>query len=942
MPNFPIQFTHPWLLLLIIPLIGVALLLYFRVKKKYRRTRNRIISLILHCVACVLCVSVLAGIYIQYDVPNETNEIIFLVDVSDSEEQSAQRRDEFLQNATETARWYEGFRIGVVTFGFDQAYSVPLSADVGGIFDAYRTGERPSETGGTDIAAALTYTRGLFNNPASGKIVLVTDGKETDESAMTVIRAIAAQGTTVDTVYIPSSYTGNATASDVQMVGVEYPDYHLNVGDEFTLNYTLYSTVSASVVVNVYDNDEQVATETVDVSVGSQTYEMQYSFESEDLHEMRFSIQYAGDLIEQNNEYISYYYVEEFNKVLIVERKEGESENLVEVLEEGEYETTVLNLSDPEAEIPQSGLELCIYDQVILNNIANADMPGGFIDVLHSYVNDYGGGMLTLGGKQDDGKTANAYNRSDMYGTTYQAMLPIEAINYTPPVAVMIIIDASGSMGESFDGGDSMLAWARAGASACLDALTERDYIGVMALNSSYDFILPLTRRTQDQTIRRAIASLTETGGGTIFSEAINRAGIALRGQEDVAKRHIIIVTDGAVSQNDEEEYLAAIENLHNTDGVTLSVVGIGVSAGSAAAQQMQTACELGGGRLHTVTDSEELVREMREDLNAPDIKEVNEYENGFYPVAYSPSSNLFNSVTLEDNAMTVTLGGFYGGRVRDNDYLVLAGEYDVPLYALWKYGAGTVGSFMCDLTGSGWSAAFMSDVNGKQFIWNMVNSLMPVSDIEPDPFTVEFDRGNFINRLSIYAELEDGQTVQGRLTSPDGSLNLSLNTGEVATDDCYVTTALSEGNLYSRANFVLKRGGVYLLTLEVQDPAGNVVSSYQTYFNFSYSLEYDLAYDETIPNPMGLMEDLAAGGSGVLITDHDEPVEIFDTFETTFAVTRDPRMALIIAAIVLFLLDVAVRKFKFKWIHEIIRERKEKSGKKDAEASGRKASGRY
>jgi len=52
--------------------------------------------------------------------------------------------------------------------------------------------------------------------------------------------------------------------------------------------------------------------------------------------------------------------------------------------------------------------------------------------------------------------------------------------------------------------------------------------------------------------------------------------------------------------------------------------------------------------------------------------------------------------------------------------------------------------------------------------------------------------------------------------------------------------------------------------------------------------------------------------------------------------------MALIIAAIVLFLLDVAVRKFKFKWIHEIIRERKEKSGKKDAEASGRKASGRY
>ena len=31
------------------------------------------------------------------------------------------------------------------------------------------------------------------------------------------------------------------------------------------------------------------------------------------------------------------------------------------------------------------------------------------------------------------------------------------------------------------------------------------------------------------------------------------------------------------------------------------------------------------------------------------------------------------------------------------------------------------------------------------------------------------------------------------------------------------------------------------------------------------------------------------------------------------------------IVAIVLFLLDVAVRKFKFKWIHEIIADKKEK-----------------
>ena len=250
MPNFPIQFTHPWLLLLIIPLIGIALLLFFRVKKKYRRTRNRIISLVLHCIACVLCVSVLAGVYIQYEIPNETNEVILLVDVSDSEElsgDSAQNRDEFVLAALETGMWYEGFSMGVVTFAFDQVYAVPLTNDIGSIYERYQEAELPKETGGTDLAAALTYTSGLFSENGTGKIVLVTDGKETDESAITVIRSVVARGISVDTAYIGSSY--EAAGDDVQVMGVEYPDYHLNTGDSFDLRYSVYSTNEASVSV---------------------------------------------------------------------------------------------------------------------------------------------------------------------------------------------------------------------------------------------------------------------------------------------------------------------------------------------------------------------------------------------------------------------------------------------------------------------------------------------------------------------------------------------------------------------------------------------------------------------------------------------------------------------------------------------------------------------
>lgn len=924
--GYSIQFMYPWLLLLIIPLVGVALFLYFRSNKKYRRTRNRIIALVLHCVACVLCVSVLSGIFITKSVPNESNEVIFLVDVSRSGEKEQANRENFLKAALGTGAWYEGIKVGVVTFGFDQNYAVPLTADIENVYRFYQSAKKPEETDGTDIAAALTYTRELFSESASKKIVLVTDGKETDESAATVIQSMTSFGIKVDTVYIASSYTDDNSADDLQVIGVEFPDYHIKAGDNFMLGCTLYSTGKIPAEINVYDNGELVKTEAVDMEAGTRTVEFQYVFEKDGFHEMSFRVSSDGDLLNENNIYYSYYDVVTFDRILILERGKDESTALVKLLEDADFQVDVLNLHDTEAEIPADPEALCQYDQVILNNIANKDLPDGFIDVLYSYVNDYGGGMLTLGGTDESGEN-NAYNRSDMYGTTYQSMLPVEVINYTPPVAVMIIIDASGSM-SSYFGDDTKLAWARTGASACLDSLSERDYIGVMALNSLYDLVLPLTRRTQDRTIRDAISSIDETGGGTIFSEAINRAGTLLKAQTDVARRHIIIVTDGAVSGGDEEQYLENITNL-NKEGITLSVVGIGVEAGSEEANQMQVACDYGGGRLHAVTDSKKLVQEMREDLNVPEIKDVNVYENGFNPVAYDESSNLFSGIELQDGKMNTVLGGFYGGKVRDTDYLVLAGDFDVPIYAQWKFGAGTVGSFMCDLNGGKWSGSFMQSEDGNQFIINIVQSLMPVKDIEPAQISFSLESENFINSLSIYTPLaEEGYTYNGSITSidEDHTFSLSLNTGEGADEDAYVIGMMNANNHYSSCRFVLKKSGVYLFKLSMCDASGKEVYSYQRYLNFSYSREYDLAYDATREDPETFLAELAQEGGGKVIENLRNPDGIFESFKTSLILTYDPRLVLMVTAMVLFLLGIAVRKFKFKWIHEIIREHKSKT----------------
>ena len=66
MSNFRIEFSNPWLLLLLIPAVALALIPYFRIAKRYRRTRNRVISIVLHCLVMLLCISLLGHFFPVY------------------------------------------------------------------------------------------------------------------------------------------------------------------------------------------------------------------------------------------------------------------------------------------------------------------------------------------------------------------------------------------------------------------------------------------------------------------------------------------------------------------------------------------------------------------------------------------------------------------------------------------------------------------------------------------------------------------------------------------------------------------------------------------------------------------------------------------------------------------------------------------------------------
>ncbi len=931
MYNFHITFAYPWLLWLLVPAVAFTLVPYFMLSKKYRKTRNRITSIVLHLMVVVLAVSVLSELKFSYAVANMENEILLVVDVSDTQKQSEKHRDDFIQSVLSYGKNYN-FKIGVVTFGFDQIYAVPLTHNIDSIYTKYLDAPLP-DTSATNIAGALTYAKELFTKPQSSKIVLVTDGKETDNKATDVIRSVAAQGTKVDVVDISSGYADN----DIQLLEVQFPDYHIKTGDPLQISVTVRSKSQTLADIELIDNgvsNPVTGKQSVALAEGVQTIVFEHVFDAYGLHEITFKLSgtsSSDDALPQNNILCSYIYLDVYNKILILERYDQESALLAAMLSADElFEVEVMNIADQN--IPATVDALRAYDQVIMNNIANRDMPFGFVQLLNTYVRE-GGGLLTVGGKNEFGE-ANAYNRVDMRNTLYQQMLPVQAIDYTPPLGLMVIIDRSGSMSTvDNESGLSKLEWAKAGAVSCLSALSERDYFGLMTLDSEFNLVLQPTPRPQESKILAAISSIEKAEGGTVFAGAIDRAGRELTLLNNVDKRHIILVTDGGAG-DDALEYEKLIKDYYEQRGITFSIVAI--SPTTSAVDKMKAATDLGHGRLHAISDSSQLTTAIKDDIRVPDILDVN--HESFQPIINNPLSPIVQGIEQSEDPenkgrMTVSLDGFYGVKVRDSvknsGGLILTGDYDVPIYAQWKYAKGMVGSFMCDLSGD-WSKDFLEDENGSLFIINAVSNLMPTENIRPSEFSVKIEEDNYTNRLSVTTSWVPGEKINGKIIESveDNPLIISLNDIESNPQDadCYVTLALSEGNYYTRSNFIVKKSGIYKIFLEKVDAEGNIVATYETYKEFSYSEEYNLVAEKSQEDLRANLSKVAEGGNGVLIGDTAKYWQVFENFETAVTIVYDPRMLFAILAIVLFLADIAVRKFKFKWPHELIRAYRKKS----------------
>lgn len=920
--NFRFEFSRPWFLLLLIPALFVTLFPYFRLSKKFRRNRNRVISTVTHAVAMTLCITLIAGITFSYDVPNKENELLVLVDLSDSGEEREEEKNEFLQSVVNACD--RNTKIGIVSFGTDTVYASPLSYDSREAYRKYLAASRP-DTSATDIAGAIAFAAEQFENPKSAKILLLSDGIETDGAALSAVKLAAAKGIKVDVAEFSEE-----EHREMQIIGVKMPGDKVIVGQEIRITLTVRTnlTEETEVQVSVSDRGFSSSATRVKLKGGTESFEVTHTFQSAGMHDMIFSLDPVGDIdtVRENNSYHSYFNIPVFENVLILENGVGEADTLAALLGEDRSNVTVVNIHSESDLVPKSARELSAYEEVVLVNLSNADltgvgMPENFVESLYDYVYHLGGGLFTVGGKNDlsaDGLTEvpHAYNRSDLADSLFSQMLPVQVIDYTPPTAVMVVVDASGSM--SMGKYEAALSVA----TEIAKALTTRDYCGVMTFSTSSEEALEVIPVAQRDRLLYTISHLKqdsggEGSGGTVFAGAIDRAGRSLAALP-VERRHIILVTDGnpsdeleGTSADDPNSYGRYIDYNYNISNITMSVFTVGMSG---SREQIRKTAERGHGSYYDVSQDalETIQTYAQKDLAAAQIAELAEGLK-FSPKIKDNSSML---VGIDSTMKIPTLTGYYGTKAKDGAKVPLFYEY-VPIYAEWNFGAGRVGSFLSDLGGAR-SADFVTDSVGMLLVKNIAESLAPSEEIEPDrmEMTLREETDNYTYRLNVYTTLGEGESVFVTV-KPESDAADRFYFGDVPV------TSLGDNVGFT---FRLTVGGVYRVTVEKRNAAGEVLASRSLRETFSYSEEYD----KFISAEQGtkLLSSLAEEGNGEILTD---PVGAFAGFAKVLAVVTDPRLVFLILAIVCVLIDVAVRKFKFKWIHELVRDRKrEKALTKD------------
>ena len=852
-----ISFDNPWLLLLALPLLAAVIVPYCIAIGKDNKNGHTVTSLILHVLIIALIVPALAGMA-SVTVMTQT-EVYVVADVSYSANRNLSLIDSYI--AELQTKLPENSTVGLVCFG-----KTPVTVAQAGTEPLPSVEAAQVDDSATDIAGALEYAAELFSEGVIKRIVLITDGKQTDSDATSALIAavehLYAENIALDTVYVDNNL--GRDVPEVQIGGVDHtPATYLD--HQTTAAVLVQSSMATEAIVTLRCEEQVVGQKAVSLIPGYNIVNFTTDTSSAGEFDYEVSVQATADTSPHNNSYFFTQSVSESLKVLFITSQQADAD--AAALMYGENAMLDAYVNNPS--VPCTVEQLCAYDEIVLSNVDVRKLKNytAFVDSVDKAVSLFGKSLVTLG-------DTYIQNKTDDTLSALEDMLPVRFGNSdADPKLYCLVLDSSRSMQMA-----SRLIMTKKAAIRFLELLGPEDYVMVISFSGEvYVEQMPTEAENKEQVAE--IINHIQPTQGTVIGAALKAAFNQMKSLS-FAEKQVVLISDG-MSYSAEPDDAADMANQIYQAGIVTTVINTSCQEGTA---NLEKIANYGRGRYYWLQDERDLdelifgdvADEMTEaviEKQVP-VTVVDAKDDVMQGLSYLPDVHGYVYAKAKASARTVL----------SVPYTKASGStVDAPLYAYWKYGNGRVACFTSKISGD-WAKEWQGS-DGQTFLSNLTSTNIPERRVNyPYTLYVSYD-GTHAHVEMVPATLNPYATAVLRMTTPGG---------EQITEQLIFD---SERYSYS---FAVSEIGKYGVEITYSYDDHSFIS--QSVFNLSYSPEYDafVTFDAAeLHNAVRNRGTVNEGSVPTLVNDPDR----IDTYAVYFTVP------LLIAAAVLYVVDIIVRK---------------------------------
>lgn len=729
-----IEFSHPLMLFLLLLLVPVwALWARSRAGMAPERRPFILAVRLLMVLALVLA---LAGPRAR--LVSDRMTVLFLIDRSLSTRSASET---FARDYIERALPKMGprDRVGVIVFGRNAGLEVSP-----GQLKHLAPYATVVDRSGSDLAGALRYSWAAFPADSSRRVILLTDGNQTTGGAVEEARLARALGVEVWAVPYPAPQGVEARVEAVDVPG------RPNVDEPFEVRVSVWSNQAAEGTLSLTRNGRPLGRLEVKLEEGPNVFLVSQRVEDEGAYEYSARIEVQGDQVPENNRASAVSLVGGRSRILIAHGVNEPVGPLPDILRAQGLEVDAVS----SAGLPGSLAEWQSYQAVLFTDLSALQLTPNQMELVRAMVRDLGVGFGMLGG-------FNSFGVGGYYKTPIEDALPVDTDirkrKIMPVVALVLVIDKSGSMGEA-EGDASKMALAREGAIAAVELLSERDFSGVVGFDSAAKWVAPFGQNKDVKKTIAYIASMRE-GGGTNLYPALDQALHALEGS-DAPIKHIIVLTDGRTEPGDFD----ALEARARKGKITISTVAVGADADLPFLAQM---AQRSNGRSYVANAASQLPRIFTRDTV---VASRAAFEEKPFVAEVATRHSVLRGINL--NGAPPLRGYDLTSLKPGPNQQVLTGPGGDPLLAVGRYGLGKTMAWTSD-DGRKWARGWLKWPGFGALLTQSVRWILP--EAEDPGLVLSVERGaDGQARAVVEARGGDGSwrnflDLKGRLVSPDG-----------------------------------------------------------------------------------------------------------------------------------------------------------------------------